>query len=415
MNLPPVIAALRKHKTGAIMIALQIAVTLAIVCNALFIIGQRINRVERPTGLDEKDLFVVSQQWVEAPNAATPEGLKSLDVMLREDVSTLQGLPDISSVSSVNSLPLLGKHFRLGGLGLGPDQKQSTADTVYYFGGEAMLSTLGLRLMEGRAFNSGEINYQGAHDPIVAPVVIVTDALARKLFPQGSPIGKVIYLDGGSAPSTIVGVVDRMQSPAVENWASSFTWNSTLIPNRAPANYSSYVIRAKPGRLDAAMQEIQPALYRLNPSRVLDSDSVKSFSEVRAEAYRTDIGMAILMSIISLILLSVTAAGIIGVSGFWVRQRHKQIGVRRALGARKVDILIYFQVENIVIAIAGAIVGSLLSLGLNSVLMSHYEMDRLPFIYILSGFLIVLILGQLASYVPARRAAKVPPAVATRV
>jgi len=415
MNIPPVISALRKHRTGAIMIALQIAFTLAIVCNALFIIGQRIDRIERATGINEENLFVINQQWVGSPNPATPEGLKSLDTMLRADVLALQQLPDVSSVSSVNSLPLLGKHFRLGGLGLGPDQRQATAETVYYFGGEEMLSTLGLRLIEGRSFNSDEMKYQGAHDPIVVPVVIVTSALAKTLFPQGSAVGKVVYLDGGSEPSTIVGVLDRLQSPAVESWANSFAWNSTLIPNRAPANYSSYVVRARPGRLDSAMKAVKPALYKINPLRVLDQDSVKSFSDVRKEAYRTDIGMAILMSIISFMLLSVTAAGIIGVSGFWVWQRYKQIGVRRALGARKIDILMYFQIENIVITLAGAIVGALLAVGLNIVLISHYEMDRLPIAYILSGFVIVLVLGQFASYVPASQAAKIQPTAAMRV
>ncbi|NUR23323.1 MAG: peptide ABC transporter permease, partial [Frateuria sp.] len=68
MNLHPMIAALRKHKAGVVLIALQIALTLAIVCNAIFIIGQRVQRVNRPTGLDENNLMLVSQQWVGAPS-----------------------------------------------------------------------------------------------------------------------------------------------------------------------------------------------------------------------------------------------------------------------------------------------------------------------------------------------------------
>ena len=64
MTLHPILAALRKHKAGVVLISLQIALTLAIVCNAIFIIGQRIERVNRPTGLDENDLLLVSQQWV---------------------------------------------------------------------------------------------------------------------------------------------------------------------------------------------------------------------------------------------------------------------------------------------------------------------------------------------------------------
>jgi putative ABC transport system permease protein len=148
--------------------------------------------------------------------------------------------------------------------------------------------------------------------------------------------------------------------------------------------------------------------------RVLDDQSVKSFADVRAEAYRADVGMAVLMGVVCLILIGVTAAGIVGLTSFWVGQRQRQIGVRRALGARKVDILHYFQTENLVIAGAGAVIGVLLAIGLNLWLMHHYEMDRLPVLYVIVGVVAVLTLGQAAVFAPARRASNVPPVVATR-
>ena len=80
MTLHPMLAALRKHKAGVVLIALQIALTLAIVCNALFIIGQRIQNINQPTGMVEDDLILVSQQWVGAPNADEAAGAEKLDV-----------------------------------------------------------------------------------------------------------------------------------------------------------------------------------------------------------------------------------------------------------------------------------------------------------------------------------------------
>lgn len=162
------------------------------------------------------------------------------------------------------------------------------------------------------------------------------------------------------------------------------------------------------------MREAAPALYKVNPMRVLDDDSVRSFADIRAHAYRADVGMAILMGVICLILLAVTAAGIVGLTSFWVGQRHKQIGVRRALGARKVDILHYFQTENLLIAGGGAVVGVVLALGLNLLLMRYFAMAHLPIAYVLAGVAAVLALGQGAVFVPARRASNVPPVVATR-
>jgi putative ABC transport system permease protein len=418
MKLHPMIAALRRHKAGVVLIALQIALTLAIVCNAIFIIGQRIQRIDRPTGLQENNLFLVTQQWVGAPSGDDPAGAEKLDTMLREDIAALRALPDVASVTTINSLPLLDSSWT-GAMALKPGDTRgsdpgASLHTAYYFGDDQMLTTLGLRLIAGRAFNVGDVHHQAFRDQRGPDIVIVTKAIAEKLFPGTGAVGKIVYLNGDTKPSTVVGVVERMQIPATGSWGDSFTWYSTLVPTRLNANFSRYAVRAKPGRLAAAMHAVTPALYAANPMRVLDDDSVKSFEQIREEAYRADIGMAVLMGVVCLILLGVTAAGIVGLTSFWVGQRHRQIGVRRALGARRIDILHYFQVENLLIAGGGVVLGTLLAIGLNLWLMKRFEMDRLPVTYVLVGVLAVLALGQAAVYAPARRASKVPPVVATR-
>lgn len=107
-------------------------------------------------------------------------------------------------------------------------------------------------------------------------------------------------------------------------------------------------------------------------------------------------------------------AGIVGLTSLWVGQRTRQIGVRRAIGARKIDILRYFQIENLLIAAGGAVVGSLFAFGLSEWLMRHYEMMPLPPFYVAVGVVAMLVLGQTAVLVPARRASNVPPFVAAR-
>ncbi|MGH8235289.1 MAG: ABC transporter permease, partial [Rhodanobacteraceae bacterium] len=158
------------------------------------------------------------------------------------------------------------------------------------------------------------------------------------------------------------------------------------------------------------------ALFAVNPMRLMPEPwaGIHAFSEIRARAYRSDRGMVLLMGVICVILLSVTAAGIVGLTSFWVGQRTRQIGVRRALGARKVDILRYFQTENLMIAGGGAVAGTLFAFGLNEWLMRHYEMMHLPLFYVAIGVLVMLVLGQVAVLVPALRASNVPPVVATR-
>jgi putative ABC transport system permease protein len=411
MTVHPILAALRKHKAGVVLISLQIALTLAIVCNAIFIIQQRIDMVRRPTGLNEDNLFLVTQQWVGAPDGDTPEGLQKLDSMQRADLATLRNLPDVASISPIRSLPLL-RSGSVGGIGTKPLQQKATASANFFYGDEHMLSTLGLKLVAGRDFTAADVQNKGFRDDRAPVLTIITQSIADKLFPHEDAVGKVIYFDSSSTPTTIVGVVARLQSP-VDPGDDPLAWNSVLFPVRQDANFARYVLRAKPGRLDDAMKAVTPALYAANPMRVLDDRSVRSFTEIRARAYRADVGMAILMGVICLILLAVTAAGIVGLTSFWVGQRRRQIGVRRALGARKVDILHYFQLENLLIAGIGAVIGILLAVGLNLWLITRFEMDRMPVIYVAIGVLAVLVLGQAAVFVPARRASNVPPVVAT--
>jgi putative ABC transport system permease protein len=417
MTLHPILAALKKHKAGVTLITLQIALTLAIVCNAVFIIGQRIDRINRPTGMDEHNLFLIVQLWVGAPTGDDAASVDKLDSLQRSDVATLRNLPDVESAIAINTTPLINSTWN-NGIGLKPDQRDSTDQAAMYFGDEQMIPTLGLKLVAGRNFTASDVTHMGFQGHMKPPIVIVTRALADKLFPKGDALGKTIYVDRNT-PSRIIGIVARLQVPSVESWANSWAWNSVLVPTRLDANYSRYVVRAKPGRLDAAMREAPKALYAANPMRVIrtgsnDDSSVHSFAEIRAHAYRADRGMAILMGVICVILLCVTGAGIVGLTSFWVGQRRKQIGIRRALGATRRDILRYFQTENLLIAGAGVVLGAILAVGLNLWLMQQFQMDRMSLLYVLVGVIVLLGLGQGAVFAPALRASRVSPVEATR-
>ena len=418
MTLHPILAALKKHKAGVTLITLQIALTLAIVCNAVFIIGQRVDRINRPSGIDETNLFLITQSWVGAPTGDDEGSIDKLDSMQQADVATLRNLPDVDSAIAINTLPLLNSTWS-GGVGLKPAQQNSTAQAAFYFGTDQMIPALGLKLVAGRNFTSAEVNHMGFRGHNRPPIVIVTKALADKLFPQGDALGKTIYVDRDT-PSTIVGIIDRMQVPSPDSWANDWFWNSVLIPTRLDAGFARYAVRAKPGRLQAAMQEAPKALFASNPMRVIetgadfDESSVHSFADIRTHAYRADRGMAILMGVICLILLCVTAAGIVGLTSFWVGQRRKQIGIRRALGATRNDILRYFQTENLLIAGVGVVLGAILAVGLNLWMMKQFAMDRMSLLYVLVGVIALLVLGQGAVFAPARRASRVSPVEATR-
>ena len=394
MRLPPILSALRRHKAGVLLIVLQIALTLAIVCNAIFLISQRIERVNRPTGAVEDDLIRISQTWFGAPSGDDAASVEKLDALQRTDLATLRNLPDVQDVAASTSMPLQGMIYS-GTLTLNPQQTDVAVSAAYYYGDEHLRSTLGVHLIAGRDFNADEILHHTLTSDAASPVIIVSKPVADQLFPDGNALGKTVYQDG--KPATIVGVVERLQTPTTAKWGSTWDYNSVLEPVRVDDASASYAVRARPGREQAVVREARKALLAVDPLRVMpDTWGIQSLSQIRDKIYRADRGMALVMGIVCLILIVVTAAGIAGLTSFWVGQRRKQIGVRRALGARKVDILHYFQIENLLIAGIGVVLGVLLAVGLNLWLMAHYEMARIPLLYVAAAVLAMLALGQVA-------------------
>jgi putative ABC transport system permease protein len=408
MQIKPVLTALRRHKAGTVLIVLQIALTLAIVCNALFIIHQRLEHLSAPTGIDEANLFVISNQW-----AGEQKSKPQIDAQVQADLAALRQLPAVLDAAPSNSYPLRG-----GGwdnfIGLKPDQLQPTSDAAVYLGDEHLLRALGVRLVAGRNFTADEIGTLGLREEVHPPQVIVTRALADRLYPDGSALGKPLY-SMSTEPSVIIGIVDRLQTQVVEDWQLAYAYQSMIWPMRLdwPSGLY-YIVRARPGQLDAAMREAPKALFALNDQRIIDPADGGSFAQIRERAYDSDRGMAILMAIISGVLLVITAAGIVGLTSFWVGQRRKQIGVRRALGARRRDILSYFLTENLLITCGGVLLGVVLALSMNLWLVLRLGVQPLSLAYLLAGVVLLLLLGQGAVLAPALKASRVPPVEATR-
>ena len=417
MSLHPILSALRRHKAGTILIALQIALTLAIVCNALFIIRARFDHMARTTGIDEQNLFQI-ESTRPGIDSDTDAGKATLDASIKADLAALRGLPDVVGVYETNSLPL-SNNLWADGFSLTPGAPPA-APTGFYIADEQTLATLGVRLVAGRNFRSDDIVGHGQFGAFQPAVIIVSKHLADNLFPHGDALGKQVYFINAKASSRIIGVVERLQTSLVDSSTDGWAWNSTLMPMRLVDPSRFYVVRAKPGRLAAAMQSVPAALYAQDSQRIIpdgsgdDDVGVQSFAQIRAAAYQGDRTLAILMGVISIILLAVTGAGIAGLSSFWVGQRRRQIGVRRALGATSRDIARYFLIENALISTAGLIVGIALAYEFNSWLMGKFELTRLSPAYVLVGVVLLLLLSQGAALSPALRAARIAPVEAIR-
>jgi putative ABC transport system permease protein len=407
IQIKPIVTALSRHKAGTVLIALQIALTLAIVCNALFVIRERTALMARPTGVVENELLQVTNHWVGKPDGD--------DSLLRTDLATLRALPGVRDAYATNAFPLIGSGWG-SGIRTDPEKPGQLGVASLYFVDEHAVPTLGLHLIAGRNFRSDEVGLLEDNGRPDNSSIIVTKTFADKAFPKGDALGKVFYIGNlGAKPSTIIGIVDNLQAPSASSSDAATSQYTILVPKQLAGSYNHYVVRAQPGQLETLLHTVPAALKKVTNRRVIpEKYGVLSFPELRQLAYRGDRGLAILMGGICIVLLIITAAGIVGLSSFWVGQRRKQIGVRRALGATQRDILEYFLTENLLIGIAGVAIGAVLAEILNVWMMTAFEVGRLSNSYLIAGVIALLALGQGAVLAPAMRASRVPPVEATR-
>jgi putative ABC transport system permease protein len=275
------------------------------------------------------------------------------------------------------------------------------------------VDTLGVQLIAGRAFRRDEILPPVTKEDASAwvPQIIVTRAYARFLFPDGGDaLGKTVYDPLGHA-ATIIGIMANMHGSCGSFAHSDYVF---LAP-RLPFTFNGsvyYLVRVKPGQRNALMTVAERHLGTSNPNRVIDW--IRSLQSFKDRSFRDDRNMGIFLVTVTGLLLAITSLGIFGLATFNVSVRTKQIGMRRAIGARRIDIVRYFMVENALITTAGVVVGCALALGVGYWLSLQYRLPRLDLYYLVGGMLTLWAIGQLAVWQPARKASAISPSVATR-
>ena len=405
MEIRPILSALLRSKTGAILVAAQVALTLAIVCNALFVVEARLRTAERPSGVVENEVFLMFY--------AGAGKIEDSRAMIQRDLELLRGISGVEAVAAVNTLPMT-THGSGVGLTTKPEQPGEGIGVASFLSGDSLVEALGLELVEGRDFEPGEIReIDGGRGRLEADAVILTRHTAERLFPdEPSVVGKIVHLGSGptAQPLRVVGVVEALMSHMAQ--ANEDAYVSCILPVRVYGDVASYAVRTQAGDRARVMGEAEKALTGLRNDRVLIHH--RTMEDIRERRYRGERSGANMLIAVTIGLLLVTASGIVGVASLRVNQRRKQIGVRRALGARRVDIVRYFLVENLLVTTVGIALGVPLSIGLNQLLVSVVELERLPMTYVIAGMPALWLLGLFAALGPAWRAASVPPAIATR-
>jgi putative ABC transport system permease protein len=408
MEIRPILASLRKHRIPALLIVLEIALACAVLCNAVFMISKRISDIHLPNAIDEQGLVGVSLRGAD-------DKLVGSDIP--RNLAALRGIAGVQQASFTNSLPL--SHNNWGwSFGTSPETEPASAkknvNVSLYFVGEGGDKALGLRVVQGRFFNTDEFA-DSRFDTAPLPethAVVMTQSAAARFWPGQSALGKTIYSKPFSY--TVVGVVDDVLRPNVYTQDTARSYEDVYFPMSAAGSkgaLSFYILRGATQDRERIMREAEQKLSALNPAAVAKGTT---YVEVRQKYFADMSSMAWMLVLVCVVMLAVTAFGIVGLTSFWVGQRRRQIGIRRAVGATRGHIMQYFQTENLLLTSLGVIVGMGLAFGINLYLMQHYEMSRMPWYYLPGGALALWLLGQASVFGPAQKAASVPPVVATR-
>lgn len=412
MEIRPILSALMRSKTGAILVALQVAISLAILANALHIVNVRQGVAARPSGIAHEEQVV----HIEVRHLAKVGANEQLALQKRE-TDALRAVGGVTAAAFVNQYPLSQSGMNTS---VAADRKQerSTADAAMYYSPDSLVQAWQMKLVEGREFRADEVmDIDNDTQPDAFPAIaIITRSLAAKLWPNASSyVGKTFYNGTGNEANAlqVVGVVERLQT--ISGQVSERGEFSLIVPMRLANGFGTiYAIRAEPGQRERVTREAEAALRKANGAASPVILRSKTFDQSRKDRYRADVALSWMLITVSVLLLLITASGIVGMASLWVIQRRKQIGVRRALGARKVDILRYFITENLMITSLGVVGGVMLAAGLNQFLVAQLNMTRLPLMYLGAGALVFWSLGVAAVYGPAWRAASISPATATR-
>jgi len=402
MDIRPILSTLRRHKTAAALIVLEVALSCAIVSNAVFVIGHRLQRMDAPTGVAETELL-----HLRVHDTARHD---NTDALTRRDLALLRALPGVKNATVLNQVPFGTGSTDLG-VNLAFEQPAPTIQATAWLAGSQALETLGVRVVEGRGFLPEEVQpasvLGGAASPGV-PAVILDRQTAQRLFPGRSAVGQHLFAFG-SAPIPVVGVVERLAQPQPNEPRAEYT---LMVPLQLDYNDGNYLLRVDAAQREHLLAAAVDTLQRADSRRIVTEQH--TLEAMRHEYYRQDRWMAAVLVAVCVALLVVTAFGIVGLASFWVQQRTRMIGVRRALGASRRQILRYFQTENFLLTSIGIVLGMVAAYGVNHLLMSFYELPRLPWLCLPVGALTLWVLGQVAVLGPARRAAALPPVVVMR-
>lgn len=402
----PMLRSFARHKLTLTLLVVEVAVTCALACNVVHLAMLRIDALAIPSGVDERHLALIDSLMLDTRD--------NYVAAQRNDIEALRRLPGVAAVAAVDSVPLNKNNWTLP-LGTAPPGVNGiTRKPSIYTGTPGSVQALGLRLLAGRDFLDNEFQPVGSAHGYAGITTtagaIVTRQLANKYFPGSDALGRSLYLPNGH-PVRIIGIVEHLLRPDPKQAGDAD--DSVLVPLLPDQSEATYALRLAPAAdVGAVLGAAKTALAGTDSQRLLRS--AETYADLRVDYFSADQAMLRLLYAAGAGLIVITVVSVAGLANFWVLQRKRQIGIRRAIGATRQQICRYFQLENLMLVGAGAVLGDVLALALGRYIMRYYEAPALPYFLLPIVAVLFCCTGQLAVLAPALSASRIAPVAAIR-
>ena len=321
-------------------------------------------------------------------------------------IEQIRTVPGVVSVGATTRIPLAGggstQPFTIDGRPAPTISEQPMAQTRYispdYF------QTIGIPLRQGRFFSDYDRDNS-------VPVIIISEAMARRFWPGESPIGKRLtpsfHREQGARE--IVGVVGDVKTTGLEVDASAMMY---LPFKQFPLPFMSFVVRTA-SNPEGLVQPVSRAIYSIDKEQALtDVETMDQVLTKSLSGRRFNMTLLLTFAGVALVL---AAVGVYGVMNYTVTLRKREMGIRMALGAERSDVLRLVLRQGLTLTLIGAGVGLISAYALTRLMASLlYGVTATDYVTFVSVSGVLIAVGLVASYVPARRATKVNPMIALR-
>jgi putative ABC transport system permease protein len=430
----------RSHRTGRIIVAGQVAITLTLLVGAGLLARSMMRVLSVNPGFETAHVLTLELKLPVLDAQTEPQRVQFLDQL----ISSLQALPGSQAVGGADALPLKsdaadGTFVELNPQQLQPEQRQiinrsahiyvgkgdpayvhqltgffnqlfrdqaHSGNADYIAASEDYFQALGIPLLKGRLFNSTDA-------PDTSHVAVISESVAQQKWPNENPIGHTIEfgnMDGDLRLLTVVGVVGEVRTHSLESVARPTIYVD--YRQRPRSTYEFNIVMRTMSDPSTVFASARRILSQLDPSV---PPRFSTFDEIFSGSLNTRRFNLLLVGSFALAALLLAMAGVFGVLAYSVTERTREIGVRIALGATPSNVLLMVLRQGLITTLIGTGIGLAGSFLLTRTMRSMlFETSPTDPVTVMCVALFLLLVAMLASYIPARRATHVDPIVALR-